>query len=57
MKVIKPYLDFFVFKGSGQGKSDITADRVLEFKSFDNLTPEVYGVNILNIIGKKYISA
>lgn len=35
--IVKPYLDFFVFKGSGQGTSEVIADKVLEFESFDNL--------------------
>ena len=54
MKVIKPYLDFFVFKGSGQGKSDIIADRVLEFTSFDNLDSwKVYGSEYIEYHWKK----
>ncbi len=36
MDIIKPYLDFFVFKGSGQGMSEVVADKVLEFETFNN---------------------
>ena len=32
--IIKPYLDFFVFKGSGQGLSEFPAEKVLEFESW-----------------------
>ena len=46
--IIKPYLDFFIFKGSGQGKSKMTAEKVLEFKSFDN-------TSAWNIYGSDYI--
>ena len=47
--IVKPYLDFFVFKGSGQGTSEFVADKVLEFKSFnDTESWEIYGEDYIN---------
>jgi len=47
-KVIKPYLDFFIFEGSGQGYSKFPASKVLDFKSFDDLDSwRIYGEEYL----------
>ena len=47
-KIIKPYLDFFIFEGSGQGYSKFPASKVLDFKSFDDLDSwRIYGEEYL----------
>ena len=33
--IIKPFLDFFIFEGSGKGKSKYPAEKVLEFEKFN----------------------
>ncbi len=47
-EIIKPYLDFFIFEGSGQGKSKYPASNVLEFESFEN-------ISAWKIFGKEYL--
>ncbi len=47
--IIKPYLDFFIFEGSGQGYSKYPATKVLEFKSFKNINSwKIYGDEYLD---------
>jgi|ETNmetMinimDraft_33_1059910.scaffolds.fasta_scaffold50915_1 hypothetical protein len=48
-EIIKPYLDFFIFEGSGQGYSEYPVTKVLEFKSFKNLSSwKIYGNEYLD---------
>ena len=48
-EIIKPYLDFFIFEGSGQGYSEYPATKVLEFKSFKDLSSwKIYDNEYLN---------
>ncbi len=47
-EIIKPYLDFFLFEGSGQGVSDYPAEKILNFKFFNK--PDVW-----KIYGREYL--
>jgi len=47
-EIVKPYLDFFIFEGSGKGYSEFPAEKVLDFKSFDDL-------NSWKVYGKEYL--
>ncbi len=48
-EIVKPYLDFFIFEGSGQGYSKYPASKVLEFKSFKNINSwKIYGNEYLD---------
>ncbi len=48
LEIVKPYLDFFIFEGSGQGYSKFPAEKVLDFKSFNNLNSwQIYGYEYL----------
>jgi len=47
--IIKPFLDFFIFEGSGQGKSKYPASKVLEFKNFEDTDSwDIYGDEYLD---------
>jgi len=48
IEIIKPYLDFFVFKGSGQGESELSAEKILEFRTFNE-------ISTWKIFGNEYI--
>ena len=47
-EIVKPYLDFFIFEGSGRGYSKYPALKILDFKSFDELDSwKIYGQEYL----------
>ena len=48
IKIIKPFLDYFLFKGTGKSDSAFPAERILEFDNFNN-------VGGWKIFGKEYL--
>ena len=49
IKIIKPFLNYFLFKGSGKGESDNPADKILSFESYKNLKSwKIFGEEYLD---------
>jgi hypothetical protein len=48
IKIIKPYLNYFIFKGTGKGDSKNPAEKILEFNKFSD-------ENSWKIYGKEYV--
>ena len=49
IEIIKPFLNYFLFKGTGKGKSNNPADKILSFESYNNLKSwKIYGDEYLD---------
>lgn len=49
IKIIKPFLNYFLFKGTGKSKSENPADKILSFERYNNINSwKIYGEEYLD---------